>query len=158
MFGVTLKQNKSWEIRKIRMRKSILVDKVQILRTMTGSKRLTSVYGKGLNLSWVLSSFVYLKRKVFNICTLISFQNDPTTLSVLIPAGNIFSYKFVLPITIVISWLGCFYIVYIVLKKTKNLNKKILWIILKVFFPFSHNYLFTVADFSILRPIKFIKS
>lgn len=101
---------------------------------MTGSKRLTSVYGKGLNLSWVSSSFVYLKRKVFNICTLISFQNDPTTLSVLIPAGNIFSYKFVLPITIVISWLGCFYIVYIVLKKTKNLNKKILWIILKVFF------------------------
>uniref|UniRef100_A0A336LUD1 Phosphatidylinositol-glycan biosynthesis class X protein n=1 Tax=Culicoides sonorensis TaxID=179676 RepID=A0A336LUD1_CULSO len=70
----------------------------------------------------------YDRIKEIDVCLWeeLEFINDPTTLSVLIPAGNIYSYKFVLPITIVISWLGCFYIVYIVLKKTKNLNKKIL--------------------------------
>ncbi|XP_063696844.1 uncharacterized protein LOC134827902 [Culicoides brevitarsis] len=70
----------------------------------------------------------YDKIKEIDVCLWkpLEFINEPTTLSVLIPAGNIYSYKFVLPITIVISWLGCFYIIYIVLKKTKNLNKKIL--------------------------------
>ncbi|XP_055545794.1 phosphatidylinositol-glycan biosynthesis class X protein [Wyeomyia smithii] len=56
----------------------------------------------------------------------LEFNNVPTVISVLIPTGNSASYKFILPATIVISWIGSMYLIYIIVKSGKRINKKLL--------------------------------
>ncbi|XP_058452671.1 phosphatidylinositol-glycan biosynthesis class X protein isoform X2 [Malaya genurostris] len=56
----------------------------------------------------------------------LEFSNIPTIISVLIPVGNSTSYKFVLPATILISWIGSMYLIYIIIKSGKRVNKKLL--------------------------------
>lgn len=56
----------------------------------------------------------------------LEFSNVPTVLSVLIPVGNTSSYKFVLPATLLVSWIGSMYLIYIIVKSGKRINKKLL--------------------------------
>ncbi|XP_058823152.1 phosphatidylinositol-glycan biosynthesis class X protein [Topomyia yanbarensis] len=56
----------------------------------------------------------------------LEFSNVPTIISVLIPVGNSASYRFVLPATILISWIGSMYLIYIIIKSGKRVNKKLL--------------------------------
>lgn len=56
----------------------------------------------------------------------VEFSNVPTVISVLIPVGNSASYKFVLPATILVSWIGSMYLIYIIVKSGKRINKKLL--------------------------------
>ncbi|XP_062548327.1 phosphatidylinositol-glycan biosynthesis class X protein [Armigeres subalbatus] len=56
----------------------------------------------------------------------VEFSNVPTVISVLIPVGNSASYKFVLPATILVSWIGSMYLIYIIIKSGKRINKKLL--------------------------------
>ncbi|XP_055643882.1 phosphatidylinositol-glycan biosynthesis class X protein isoform X2 [Toxorhynchites rutilus septentrionalis] len=56
----------------------------------------------------------------------LEFSNVPTVISVLIPVGNSASYKFVLPATILVSWIGSMYLIYIIVKSGKRINKKLL--------------------------------
>ncbi|KAG5684635.1 hypothetical protein PVAND_013856 [Polypedilum vanderplanki] len=52
--------------------------------------------------------------------------STPITLSFLIPVGNIKSYAFVLPITIFISWIACLFLTYVIIKKSREISKKVL--------------------------------
>ncbi|XP_053697828.1 phosphatidylinositol-glycan biosynthesis class X protein [Sabethes cyaneus] len=56
----------------------------------------------------------------------LEFSNVPTVISVLIPTGNSVSYKFVFPATILVSWIGSMYLIYIIVKSGKRINKKLL--------------------------------
>uniref|UniRef100_A0A1Q3F3K8 Phosphatidylinositol-glycan biosynthesis class X protein n=2 Tax=Culex tarsalis TaxID=7177 RepID=A0A1Q3F3K8_CULTA len=56
----------------------------------------------------------------------VEFSNVPTVISVLIPVGNSASYRFVLPATILVSWIGSIYLIYIIVKSGKRVNKKLL--------------------------------
>ncbi|XP_055599387.1 phosphatidylinositol-glycan biosynthesis class X protein-like [Uranotaenia lowii] len=56
----------------------------------------------------------------------LEFNNVPTVISVLIPVGNSASYKFVLPATILVSWIGSMYLIYIIFRSGKRINKKLL--------------------------------
>lgn len=68
--------------------------------------------------------------RIVSIVTCYGFlflpQNVPTVISVLIPVGNSASYKFVLPATILVSWIGSMYLIYIIVKSGKRINKKLL--------------------------------
>jgi phosphatidylinositol glycan class X len=59
-------------------------------------------------------------------CGWIATEIAPITLSFLIPVGNIQSYKFVLPVTIFISWIACLFLTYVIIKKSREINKKLL--------------------------------
>jgi phosphatidylinositol glycan class X len=54
------------------------------------------------------------------------FHSTPITLSFLIPVGNIKSYAFVLPVTIFISWIACLFLTYVIIKKSREISKKVL--------------------------------
>lgn len=54
------------------------------------------------------------------------FYSTPITLSFLIPVGNIKSYAFVLPVTIFISWIACLFLTYVIIKKSREISKKVL--------------------------------
>uniref|UniRef100_A0A182MVH5 Phosphatidylinositol-glycan biosynthesis class X protein n=1 Tax=Anopheles culicifacies TaxID=139723 RepID=A0A182MVH5_9DIPT len=56
----------------------------------------------------------------------MEFNNLPTVISVLIPVGNSGSYGFVLPATIIVSWIGSMYLIYVILKVGRKVNKKLL--------------------------------
>uniref|UniRef100_A0A182QRI4 threonine--tRNA ligase n=1 Tax=Anopheles farauti TaxID=69004 RepID=A0A182QRI4_9DIPT len=56
----------------------------------------------------------------------MEFNNLPTVISVLIPVGNSASYGFVLPATILVSWIGSMYLIYVILKVGRKVNKKLL--------------------------------
>lgn len=58
--------------------------------------------------------------------TFFFLQNLPTVISVLIPVGNSASYGFVLPATILVSWIGSMYLIYVILKVGRKVNKKLL--------------------------------
>ena len=49
-----------------------------------------------------------------------------SVISVLIPVGNSASYGFVLPATILVSWIGSMYLIYVILKVGRKVNKKLL--------------------------------
>lgn len=59
-------------------------------------------------------------------CPWIETEIAPITLSFLIPVGNIQSYTFVLPVTIFISWIACLFLTYVIIKKSREINKKLL--------------------------------
>lgn len=59
-------------------------------------------------------------------CDWIETEIAPITLSFLIPVGNIQSYTFVLPVTIFISWIACLFLTYVIIKKSREINKKLL--------------------------------
>lgn len=46
------------------------------------------------------------------------------TLSFLIPVGNINSYYYVMPVTIFLSWIGCLFLTYVIIKKSREMSKK----------------------------------
>uniref|UniRef100_A0A182JK25 Phosphatidylinositol-glycan biosynthesis class X protein n=1 Tax=Anopheles atroparvus TaxID=41427 RepID=A0A182JK25_ANOAO len=56
----------------------------------------------------------------------MEFNNLPTVISVLIPVGNSGSYHFVLPATIIVSWIGSMYLIYVILNVGQRANKKLL--------------------------------
>lgn len=59
-------------------------------------------------------------------CPWIETEIAPITLSFLIPVGNIQSYTFVLPVTIFVSWIACLFLTYVIIKKSREINKKLL--------------------------------
>lgn len=59
-------------------------------------------------------------------CPWTETEIAPITLSFLIPVGNIQSYTFVLPITIFISWIACLFLTFVIIKKSREINKKLL--------------------------------
>jgi GPI mannosyltransferase 1 subunit X len=59
-----------------------------------------------------------------SFCPWIETDIAPITLSFLIPVGNIQSYTFVLPVTIFISWVACLFLTYVIIKKSRQINKK----------------------------------
>lgn len=59
-------------------------------------------------------------------CPWVETEIAPITLSFLIPVGNIQSYTFVLPVTIFISWIACLFLTYVIIKKSREINKKLL--------------------------------
>lgn len=59
-------------------------------------------------------------------CPWIETEIAPITLSFLIPVGNIQSFTFVLPVTIFISWIACLFLTYVIIKKSREINKKLL--------------------------------
>lgn len=56
----------------------------------------------------------------------MEFNNLPTVISVLIPVGNSASYHFVLPATIIVSWIGSLYLIYVIMNVGRRVNKKLL--------------------------------
>lgn len=54
------------------------------------------------------------------------FYSSPITLSFLIPIGNSTSYPFVLPVTLFISWMACLFLTYVIIKKSREISKKVL--------------------------------
>lgn len=54
------------------------------------------------------------------------FLSTPITLSFLIPIGNSTSYPFVLPVTLFISWIACLFLTYVIIKKSREISKKVL--------------------------------
>lgn len=63
-----------------------------------------------------------------NYCQWIEtdFHSTPITLSFLIPIGNASSYSFVLPVTLFISWIACLFLTYVIIKKSREISKKVL--------------------------------
>ncbi|CRL04185.1 CLUMA_CG017292, isoform A [Clunio marinus] len=59
-------------------------------------------------------------------CPWIETEIAPITLSFLIPVGNIYSYTYVLPVTIFISWIACLVLTHVIIKKSREINKKLL--------------------------------
>lgn len=57
-------------------------------------------------------------------CPWIETELAPITLSFLIPVGNIQSYVFVLPVTIFVSWIATLFLTYVIIKKSRQINKK----------------------------------
>ncbi|CAO1395820.1 unnamed protein product [Diamesa hyperborea] len=58
--------------------------------------------------------------------TELELTSAPITLSFLIPVGNIKSFNYVLTITILVSWLGCLLLTYVIIKKSRQISKKLL--------------------------------
>lgn len=54
----------------------------------------------------------------------IELTNGRTVISILIPAAYVHSYKLVLPITLIIGWLGSLYLCYIIFKKSSDIKIK----------------------------------
>lgn len=54
------------------------------------------------------------------------FHSTPITLSFLIPIGNSTSYTIVLPVTLFISWIACLFLTYVIIKKSREISKKVL--------------------------------
>jgi phosphatidylinositol glycan class X len=54
------------------------------------------------------------------------FHSTPITLSFLIPIGNSTSYPIVLPVTLFISWIACLFLTYVIIKKSREISKKVL--------------------------------
>lgn len=73
-----------------------------------------------------ITDFLELASASYCNWTETELQSAPITLSFLIPVGNIQSYKFVLPVTIFISWIACLFLTYVIIKKSREINKKIL--------------------------------
>jgi GPI mannosyltransferase 1 subunit X len=71
-----------------------------------------------------ITDFVDLN--MVSYCPWIETEIAPITLSFLIPVGNIQSYTFVLPVTIFISWIACLFLTYVIIKKSREINKKLL--------------------------------
>lgn len=59
-------------------------------------------------------------------CPWVETEIAPITLSFLIPVGNSQSYTYVLPVTIFISWIACLFLTYVIIKKSREINKKYL--------------------------------
>lgn len=57
-------------------------------------------------------------------CTWTEIDVAQITLSFLIPVGNINSYYYVMPVTIFLSWIGCLFLTYVIIKKSREMNKK----------------------------------
>lgn len=84
--------------------------------------------GKTVQLPCVNSSDVLdvVEVNAVSHCQWVETEVAPITLSFLIPVGNIQSYAFVLPVTIFISWIACLFLTYVIIKKSREINKKLL--------------------------------
>ena len=69
----------------------------------------------------------FMDIKSVSYCPWMETEIAPITLSFLIPVGNIQSYAYVLPVTIFISWIACLFLTYVIIKKSREINKKLLW-------------------------------
>lgn len=67
-----------------------------------------------------------VETNAISYCSWIETEIAPITLSFLIPVGSIQSYAFVLPVTIFISWIACLFLTYVIIKKSREINKKLL--------------------------------
>lgn len=84
--------------------------------------------GKVVSLPCMNSSDItdFVDLNTVSYCPWIETEIAPITLSFLIPVGNIQSYTFVLPVTIFISWIACLFLTYVIIKKSREINKKLL--------------------------------
>lgn len=84
--------------------------------------------GKVLTLPCENSSDIndFIDIRSVSYCPWTETEIAPITLSFLIPVGNIRSYTFVLPVTIFISWIACLFLTYVIIKKSREINKKLL--------------------------------
>ena len=84
--------------------------------------------GKSASLPCENSSEItdFLDMSSLSYCEWVETEIAPITLSFLIPVGNIQSYTFVLPVTIFISWIACLFLTYVIIKKSREINKKLL--------------------------------
>lgn len=91
--------------------------------TNTRGKTITSLPCKN---STEITDFLDLSSASYCDWIETEFFSSPITLSFLIPVGNIKSYAFVLPITIFISWIACLFLTYVIIKKSREISKKVL--------------------------------
>lgn len=84
------------------------------------------IKGKVLQLPCVNSSSIDDLNEISSISTCSWSEIDVAqiTLSFLIPVGNISSYFYVMPVTIFLSWIGCLFLTYVIIKKSREMSKK----------------------------------